>query len=140
MPCQTWASAGVLSGHLLVCSSQNPQLCHSASHTFSCISRLGKLELPCTCPARIPGHGLGEGKQGAWRPKSGLLSIFRVRLGQTQHQNYSFIPSPLLSSGYLPCTMVSTGEIIVNKIELLHKDMPSFFMAAYCSIAIPRLL
>lgn len=130
----------VSSAHLLVCSSQNPQLCHSASHTFPGISRLGKLELPCTCPARISGHGLGEGKQGAWRPKSGLLSVFRVRLGQTQHRSYSFIPRPSLSSGCLPCMMVSPGEIVVNKIELLRKDMPSIFMIAYCSIAMPRLL
>ena len=32
-----------------------------------------KPEPPYTCPGRISGHGLGEGKQGARRPKSELF-------------------------------------------------------------------
>lgn len=44
------------------CSSRNPRLCHDVTdiHLW-----LRKPKPPCACPARFPGHRVGEGKQGA---------------------------------------------------------------------------
>lgn len=130
--------APVSSVHLLIA---RPGIHSSVTQPSGPLSlRSRKLNPPCTCPTRIPGRGPGEGKQGAEDPSLGSF-LLSSESDWNSHRTEEIIllPDHLLSSCYLPCNVVSAGEITVNEncsLNILH----FFFLAAYYSGAVPKLL